>query len=50
MRGGFDVGRVLGIKITIDWSWLFIFLLVTWNLAAGVFPQLLSWLVAHPRL
>ncbi len=30
---GFGIGRVFGINIRIDWSWLFIFLLVTWNLA-----------------
>ncbi len=29
---GFRLGRLFGIKINIDWSWLFIFLLVTWNL------------------
>ena len=34
------IGRLFGISIEIDWSWLFIFLLVTWNLAAGVFPSL----------
>lgn len=32
--GGFRIGRILGINIHIDWSWLFIFALVTWNLAA----------------
>jgi Zn-dependent protease/CBS domain-containing protein len=38
MRGGFRVGRIFGIEIHVDWSWVFIFLLVSWNLAAGVFP------------
>lgn len=33
MRKGFKIGRIFGIDIRIDWSWLFIFLLVTWNLA-----------------
>jgi Zn-dependent protease/CBS domain-containing protein len=53
MRGGIRVGRIFGIDIHIDWSWVFIFLLVTWNLAAGLFPQwhpdwtpMLSWSVA----
>jgi Zn-dependent protease len=32
MRSGFRAGRLFGIDIYIDWSWLFIFLLVTWNL------------------
>jgi Zn-dependent protease/predicted transcriptional regulator len=31
---GFRVGRVFGININIDWSWIFIFFLVTWNLAS----------------
>src|ERR1051325_4482318 len=38
MRGGFRIGHIFGINIHIDWSWIFIFLLLTWNLAAGVFP------------
>ena len=37
-RGGFGIGRIFGIEIHIDWSWLLIFLLVTWSLAA-VFGQ-----------
>jgi Zn-dependent protease/CBS domain-containing protein len=32
MRSGFRLGRLFGINIYIDWSWLLIFLLVTWNL------------------
>lgn len=40
MRSGFKVGKVFGINIHIDWSWIFIFLLVTWNLAGAVFPSL----------
>ena len=40
MRGGLRLGRIFGINIYIDGSWIFIFLLVTWNLAAGVFPLL----------
>src|SRR5262249_30364278 len=42
-----------GIGIYLDWSWIFIFLLVTWSLAVGVFPgwhpdwsPLLIWTVA----
>lgn len=37
--GGFRIGRVLGIEISIDWSWLFIFFLVVYSLAAGYFPR-----------
>ncbi len=40
MRSGIRVGRLFGVNIFLDWSWIFIFLLVTWNLAAGVFPSL----------
>jgi Zn-dependent protease/CBS domain-containing protein len=40
MRSGFRVARLFGINIYIDWSWIFIFLLVTWQLAAVVFPSL----------
>ncbi|MGH2537690.1 MAG: M50 family metallopeptidase [Candidatus Promineifilaceae bacterium] len=32
MRSGFSIGRIFGIQINIDWSWLLIFVLVTWNL------------------
>ncbi|MEZ4864887.1 MAG: site-2 protease family protein [Caldilineaceae bacterium] len=39
MRGGLHIGRIFGIGIEVDWSWFFIFLLVTWNLAIG-FAQL----------
>jgi Zn-dependent protease/CBS domain-containing protein len=39
---GFRLGRIAGIEIRIDWSWVFIFLLLTWNLVS-VFSQ---W---HPR-
>ena len=40
MRSGIHVGQVFGINIYVDWSWIFIFLLVTWNLAGAVFPTL----------
>jgi Zn-dependent protease/CBS domain-containing protein len=42
LRSGVRVGKLFGIPIYIDWSWLFIFLLITWNLAT-VFGQL------HPQ-
>ncbi len=38
MRGGIALGRLFGIDIHIDWSWFFIFLLVVWQLGAGLFP------------
>ena len=39
MRSGFRLGRLFGITIHIDWSWLLIFALITWNLATE-FTQL----------
>ncbi len=35
MRKGFQIGEVFGIKIRVDWSWLLIFLLVTWNMSTA---------------
>jgi Zn-dependent protease/predicted transcriptional regulator len=34
MRSGFRIGRIFGIDIRVDWSWLFIFALVAWNLSS----------------
>ena len=38
MNRGLYIGRIFGINIHVDWSWVLIFLLVTWSLAAGLFP------------
>ncbi|AFZ67852.1 site-2 protease family protein [Deinococcus peraridilitoris] len=35
---GVPLGRLFGIPLEINSSWLFIFLLLTWSLAAGAFP------------
>ncbi|MGC9400564.1 MAG: site-2 protease family protein [Anaerolineae bacterium] len=35
MRRGLEIGELFGIKVRVDWSWLLIFLLVTWNLATA---------------
>jgi len=37
MRSGLRVGRLFGIHIHIDWSWLLIFFLITWNLAVNTY-------------
>lgn len=34
MRNGLRIGRIFGIDLTVDLSWVFIFTLVTWNLTA----------------
>ena len=36
---GFELFEVRGIRVTADWSWLLVLLLVTWSLATGYFPQ-----------
>jgi Zn-dependent protease/CBS domain-containing protein len=33
MRGGFTIGRIFGIQIVVDASWILIFMLVTWQLS-----------------
>jgi Zn-dependent protease len=39
MHNGWRLGRVFGIPITIHYSWLFIFALVVWSLAADYLPM-----------
>jgi Zn-dependent protease/predicted transcriptional regulator len=34
VQGGFRIGRIFGINIRIDWSWILIFLLISWNMSA----------------
>jgi Zn-dependent protease/CBS domain-containing protein len=36
---GFQVGRIAGIRISVHWSWLVVFVLITWTLAVSVFPD-----------
>jgi Zn-dependent protease/CBS domain-containing protein len=38
MNSGFSIGKIFGITINIDWSWILIFLLIVWDLSA-VFGQ-----------
>lgn len=37
--GSWRLGRVFGITLRIDYSWLLIFALVTWSLGATLFPE-----------
>ena len=39
MKHTWRIGRVFGIDIKIDSSWIVIFILVTWNLAGSYFPK-----------
>ena len=41
MKSGLRLGKIFGININIDWSWLLIFALVSWSLAS-------SFSLAHP--
>jgi Zn-dependent protease/CBS domain-containing protein len=41
LKSAWSIGRIAGIRIRIDWSWLIIFLLVSWTLAVGYYPVLL---------
>jgi Zn-dependent protease/predicted transcriptional regulator len=34
-----SLGRIYGIQIGINWSWLVVFALILWTLAAGIFPE-----------
>jgi Zn-dependent protease/predicted transcriptional regulator len=36
---GLELGRIAGIRISIHWSWLVVFVLITWSLADTVFPR-----------
>jgi Zn-dependent protease/CBS domain-containing protein len=52
MNRGFRIGRLFGITINADWSWLVIFALVTWSLGSGLgqlhgsWPTATVWFVA----
>jgi Zn-dependent protease/predicted transcriptional regulator len=39
MNTGFRIGRIAGIELHIDWSLLIIFFVITFSLAAGLFPR-----------
>ena len=44
MHASFSLGRWAGVEIGVNWSWVVIFGLICWSLAAVVFPE------AHPGL
>jgi Zn-dependent protease len=39
MRDSFVLGRVFGIRIGVNWTWVIVAALITWTLAAAVFPE-----------
>lgn len=50
LNSGFQIGRIRGVAIRVHWSWLVIFVLVTWNLQGGVLPDLVPDWTAQQRL
>jgi Zn-dependent protease/CBS domain-containing protein len=39
VNSSIPLGRILGIRIGIHWSWLVVFALIAWTLASGIFPE-----------
>ncbi len=39
MTSSFELGRIFGIRVGVNWSWLVVFALIVWSLAAFVFPS-----------
>nr|MDQ3823478.1 site-2 protease family protein [Actinomycetota bacterium] len=39
MNGNLTLGRLGGVDVRINWSWLVVFALIVWSLAASVFPS-----------
>jgi Zn-dependent protease/predicted transcriptional regulator len=39
VRDSFTIGRIAGISVGVNWSWLIVFALITWTLAASIFPS-----------
>ncbi len=38
MNPNLTIGRIAGIRVSLNWSWLIIFALIVWSLYASVFP------------
>jgi Zn-dependent protease/predicted transcriptional regulator len=38
-EGDIPLGRIAGIRISVNWSWLIVFALIVWTLAGNVFPD-----------
>ncbi len=39
MKPDLELGRIAGIRIGVNWSWLVVFALISWTLASAVFPS-----------
>jgi Zn-dependent protease len=40
MTSSIKLGRIFGVEIGVHWSWIFIFLIVTWSFATSIFDEL----------
>lgn len=47
MRDGIRIGRLFGISLSLDYSWIFIFVLITWNLTAMFWQWHPTWGVGN---
>src|SRR4030042_765338 len=43
MQGSFRLFRIAGVDIEIHWSWLLVFILLTWTLASGFGEEFKGW-------
>src|SRR3990172_8360341 len=45
MGGTFSIGKIAGIQISVHWSWIFIFTLLTWSFASsdGILDMYTDW-------
>lgn len=39
MRGSFHLGHIAGIEIGVNYTWIIAFIIISWSLAKGFFPQ-----------
>ena len=39
VESSFRLGRIAGVEVGVNWSWLVVFVLIAWSLAVGVFPD-----------
>ncbi len=39
LRDSFTIGRLAGIQVGVNWSWLVVFALIVWTLYSGIFPE-----------
>jgi Zn-dependent protease/predicted transcriptional regulator len=39
VQDSFRLGRIAGIQVGINWSWLLVFALIVWTLTTGIFPE-----------